>query len=654
MKKIIATLSVLLISLPTSATDIQTTILENYAKPAQFIDIKISPKGSYLAATARDNEGSVQLSVLDIKNFDILSVTQSADGESVNSFNWVNDKRLVITMAREVGALDIPAPTGELFAMNADGSRKTVLTGPRSRDGEYVIANVVDWLPNQDDRIMIYTASMFESDQFLTLWEVDVDSGAKRRAGRIPIRAGNGTSSRVLVDQAGDARVATGVIPADNNAIVIMARDGANEDWYEIMRYHEDDGGFAPITIMPNGYEVMGLSNSETDTQSISIYNLKTRTEEVVATHPDVDLEPLMSIRDGYPNDLIGAWFEYDKIDAVFFQGSEDDDFAQVVQSLMATFPGRSVSVNSATKDANQVILRVASANDPATFYLFDRQARKLTPIAQAQPWLKKEQIPTTQTIVYEAKDGTKITALLTLPRGQEAKKLPLILLPHGGPHGIRETIGALDTDAKVLATHGYAVLQPNFRGSGGFGLEFQSAGYRKWGTLMIDDMTAGVDYLIEQGIADPERMCTYGASYGAYAALMSVIREPNKYNCAIGFVGVYDLDLMFEEGDTTEVEAGQNFLAKIFHPDASERHQQSPVHRADEVTVPVFLIHGEKDRRAPLTHAKRLRAKFDELGHDYEWMTKEEEGHGFYKPENNIERWTRMLEFLDKHIDAE
>lgn len=654
MKKIIATLTLVMFSLPSQAAEIKTAVLENYAKPAQFMNIKISPDGSYLAATARDNEGSVQLSVLDIKNFDILSVTQSADGESVSSFEWVNNDRLVITMARELGALEIPAPTGELFAMNADGSRKTVLTGPRSRDGEYVIANVVDWLPKQDDRIMIYTASMFESDQFLTLWEVNVDSGAKRRAGRIPIRTGNGTSSQVIIDQTGTARVATGVAPEDNNAIVIMARDGANEDWYEIMRYDEDEGGFMPITVLPNGYEVMGLSNSETDTRSISIYNLKTREEELLATHPQVDLMPLMSIRDGYPNDLIGASFEYDKIDAVFFQGSEDDDFAQVVQSLMATFPQREVSVSSATRDANQVILQVASANDPATFYLFDRKARKLTPIAQAQPWLKKEQIPTTETIVYSAEDGTQLTALLTLPRTEKAEKLPLILLPHGGPHGIRESVGTMDTDAKVLAEHGYAVLQPNFRGSGGFGREFQSAGYRKWGTLMIDDMTAGVDYLIAQGIADPARMCVYGASYGGYAALMSVIREPEKYQCAIGFVGVYDMDLMFEEGDTTEVEAGQNFLAKVFHPEAAERHKQSPVHRADEVKVPVFLIHGERDRRAPFTHAKRLREKFDELKHDYEWMTKEEEGHGFYKPENNVERWTRMLEFLDEHIEAE
>lgn len=653
MKKIIASIAFILVSMSSHAVEIKTAILENYAKPAQFISIKISPDGSYLAATARDNEGSVQLSVLDIKNFDILSVMQSADGESVNSFEWVNDERLVITMAREVGALEVPTPTGELFAMNADGSRKTVLTGPRSRDKEYVIANVVDWLPGQDDRIMIYTASMFESDQFLTLWEVNVDSGAKRRAGRIPIRAGNGTSSQVIIDQAGTARVATGVAPEDNNAIVIMTRDGANEDWYEIMRYNEDDGGFMPLTVLPNGYEVMGLSNSETDTRSISIYNLKTRQEELLATHPQVDLSPLMSIRDGYPNDLIGASFEFDRIDAVFFQGSEDDDFAQVVQSLMATFPQRQVSVNSATRDTNQIILRVASANDPATFYLFDRKARKLTPIAQAQPWLKKEQIPTTETIVYSAGDGTKLTALLTLPRGRKAEKLPLILLPHGGPHGIRESIGSMDTDAKVLAAHGYAVLQPNFRGSGGFGRDFQSAGYRKWGTLMIDDMTAGVDHLIEQGIADPKRMCTYGASYGAYAALMSVIREQGKYNCAIGFVGVYDLDLMFEEGDTTEVESGQNFLAKIFHSDASERHKQSPLHRADEVKVPVFLIHGEKDRRAPFTHASRLREKFDELEHEYEWMTKKEEGHGFYKPENNVERWTRMLEFLDKHIES-
>ncbi|MEC9319684.1 MAG: prolyl oligopeptidase family serine peptidase, partial [Pseudomonadota bacterium] len=168
----------------------------------------------------------------------------------------------------------------------------------------------------------------------------------------------------------------------------------------------------------------------------------------------------------------------------------------------------------------------------------------------------------------------------------------------------------------------------------------------------MIDDMTDGVDYLIEKGIADPERMCVYGASYGGYAALMSVIREPKKYKCTIGFVGVYDLNLMFQEGDISEAKAGVNYLSKVLPTDKAERESQSPVHQVDKLEVPVFIIQGGRDVRVPKEHAFRLRDALEKRNHTYEWLLKPGEGHGFYKPENNIERWNKMLVFLDKYIN--
>lgn len=306
------------------------------------------------------------------------------------------------------------------------------------------------------------------------------------------------------------------------------------------------------------------------------------------------------------------------------------------------------VEQTSSTNDTNQVIFRVGNANNPTVFYLFDKSARKLVKLAEAKPWLKDLTIPKSQLITYNARDGQEISAVLTLPNGA-AKDLPFVLLPHGGPHGLYDALSDMDSDAKVLASHGYAVLQPNFRGSGGYGLPFEKSGFRKWGTTMIDDMTDGTMHLVKQGIVDKDRMCVYGGSYGGYAALQNVIREPDLYQCTIGFVGVYDLDMMFEKGDIPENQSGINYLNQVL-PIGAQRDLQSPVKNVDKIKVPVFIIQGEEDERVPKEHAFALRAELEKRDMPYEWMMKSGEGHGFYKPENNIERWEAMIKFLDKH----
>ncbi|CAB0151264.1 Dipeptidyl aminopeptidase BIII [Pseudidiomarina piscicola] len=633
------------------SSTVDTELLESYAKHAQYLDVKISPKGDYLAATARTEDGSVQLTVIDIDESKILSVTQGKGNESVGSFQWANNERLVMTMVRELGSLDQPVPTGELFAMDADGSRQEILTGPRSDSGEYVFAQVVDYLPENPDAIMIYQRSFTSAEPYLDLYTMKVSSGRKRSEGRIPLRAYRSTNVQVVLDDQGVSRLAVGVDPEERNKTVILGRDGANQDWYEVMSYFEDEGGFAPLLMLPGTDKVVGLSDSSSDTRALSILDISSKTQTVLAEHPNTDLMPIMSVQNGRANEVIGAAFEYDGLDTFFFDDVEDEAYANLVQSLVATFPGQSVSINSSTRDNRILTVRVSSVNQPTKFYMFDRDKGKLASIAAAKPWLQDHPIPKTKTIVYKSRDGLEIRALLTLPNGTDAKDLPLILLPHGGPHGIRDTMTRMDSDAKVFAEHGYAVLQPNFRGSGGYGREFLEAGYKNWGTTMINDMTDGVQHLIKEGIADQERVCVYGASYGGYAAVQSGIREPDLYQCIVGFVGVYDLNLMYEQGDIQQARAGRNYLDQVL-PSAEEgRDAQSPVENVDKLKAPVFIIQGGADVRVPEAHAFALRDELKERNHPYEWMYKEAEGHGFYKPENNVERWQKMLAFFDKYI---
>ncbi|MCC5856490.1 MAG: S9 family peptidase [Idiomarina sp.] len=625
-------------------------VLNDYARHAQFLEVQISPDGAFLAATSRQEGGTIRLSVIDMNNMQIKSVTELTGGDSIGQFLWASNDQIIIYLAREIGALESAVPTGELMMVNADGSNRRVLTGFRSRHQARTLSSVIHTLP-EDPRVVLISSFDFQSrEPFLDILQMRIDTGRQRRVDRVPLRARRGSGGvGVLLDSDGEARLAYGIDPGETNEIVLMSKPQGARQWSEIARFEDLEGMFSPIALLSSS-QVIGLSDTTTDTRALAIMDIRSGEHEVIAVHPDTDLMPIIAREAGADGEIIGASFEYEAIDAFFLEDVRNQDFSNLVQSLRATFPGQAVGLRSSSRDGRLNVVSVQSANQAARFFLFNRETNQLTSIAESRPWLNEREIPSTQIITYKARDGQEIQALLTLPVGA-SEDLPLVLLPHGGPHGIRDTFTQMDTDAKVLAEHGYAVLQPNFRGSGGFGRNFQAAGYQNWGTLMIDDMTDGVKHLIDQGIANKDRMCVYGASYGGYAALMSAIREPDMYQCAIGFVGVYDMDLMFTDGDVPRNQSGVTFLNRVLGTDADKRREQSPVHRIADLKAPVFIIHGARDQRAPISHANRLREVLEEKEHPYEWMVKEDEGHGFFKPANNIERWERMLAFLNEHI---
>lgn len=625
--------------------------LQDYARHAQFINIKISPQGDYLAASTRGDDGNVRLVVLNMETREVMSSIAGHREDSIGSFDWANNERLVISLVREVGAFEAPLRTGEIFAINADGSRRQALTGPNSPDQNYVMAEVFDWLPDDPNGIMIYEYSLRRAEPFLQVSRVLLNSGRKIPAGRIPLRYSREGGVQIISDDQGVPRVVVGVDPDDNSKRLTMVRASEDDEWEPLLSQDDLDFGFVPLAFTADPNQVVGMSRTQTNTTAISLLDLQTGEEEIIASHPDTDLIPMMGLKDGKPYDVIGAAYELDALETVFFSGSGDEAFVQTVMGLQNAFPDQSFYVTSATDDNQTLVIRVGSANQNDTFYLYNREDNHLAHLSAAAPWLSDALIPQTRTIVYEARDGLEIHALLTVPPGIDEENLPLIMLPHGGPHGVRDSLTTFDTDAKVFASHGYAVLQPNFRGSGGFGESFEQAGHRNWGTSMIDDMTDGVQHLVDEGIVDQQRVCAYGGSYGGYAALQSAIREPDLYKCTVGFVGVFDLDLMLEEGDIPERESGLRYLAQVLPPEGEERDAQSPIRNLDKLKAPVFLIHGAEDFRVPQIQADNLKAALEEREHPVEWMVKRTEGHGFLNPDNNVERWQRMLEFFDRYI---
>jgi dipeptidyl aminopeptidase/acylaminoacyl peptidase len=250
----------------------------------------------------------------------------------------------------------------------------------------------------------------------------------------------------------------------------------------------------------------------------------------------------------------------------------------------------------------------------------------------------------------FTASDGTQLEAILTVPAGASMNDLPMVLLPHGGPFEIDDN-WFYDRDAQFLASRGYLVLQVNYRGSGGRGPNFVKSGYGKWGTRIQQDLIDGVKWAEAQHFADPKRVCVYGASFGGYSAMMTVIRAPGLFKCAVGYAGIYDLAMMYDKGDIRDDDSGVNYLKAAIGTDPAVLTANSPDKQADKIDVPVLLIHGEADQRAPFAQAKAMRAALDAAHKPYEWLTKPDEGHGFYNEQNNVDMYNHLQDFLSKYI---
>jgi dipeptidyl aminopeptidase/acylaminoacyl peptidase len=227
-----------------------------------------------------------------------------------------------------------------------------------------------------------------------------------------------------------------------------------------------------------------------------------------------------------------------------------------------------------------------------------------------------------------------------------------MVLLPHGGPHA--EGDGwAYDNDAQFLASRGYLVLQVNYRGSEGRGGAFERAGFRKWGTRVQDDLLDGIRWTIAQGYADPQRICAYGASFGAYSAMMVAVRAPELIRCAAGLSGLYDLEVFANDSDTANTDYGRSYITRVLGTDRKEWRANSPVNLAAQIKAPVFLAHGEIDERTPYSQAVEMKKALERAGRTPEWMSVPGEAHGFYKDENNVEFYKRLEAFLARNIGA-
>jgi dipeptidyl aminopeptidase/acylaminoacyl peptidase len=308
------------------------------------------------------------------------------------------------------------------------------------------------------------------------------------------------------------------------------------------------------------------------------------------------------------------------------------------------------VRITSITRDLSVAIVATVSDRQPPVYYVFDIENRQLNFLVASRPGIDPDAMAATETFRIEARDGLEFQLYVTRPVGSGDEALPTVMYIHGGPHGPRDE-WAFQSETQMLANRGYAVIQPNYRGSGGFGETFEETGYRKWYAEMQDDITDATLWAINEGIADPNRICIYGASYGGFATLAGITREPDLYACGFAFVGVYDLELMRQYGDIQERKSGRNYLDLALGDDPEDLKARSPINFVGNIKAPLYIAHGKEDVRAHVQNFYQLRDRLDAENIPYQQLLVEKEGHGFYKMENRILYANELLQFFDKTI---
>ena len=404
-----------------------------------------------------------------------------------------------------------------------------------------------------------------------------------------------------------------------------------------------------PLHFRPDGTHAYMESNKGTDLVSLMMLDTETGKTEMVESDPLGKVDLGGALFSEKTDELIETWYTADRTKVYF----KDKAFGDDNHWIEKQFPGKELRVISRTRDEDLWLVTMVSDTEPGQTLLFDRKARKLTPQYKVWEKLPREDLAEMKSISYKSSDGLEIPAYLTLPKGVSGKNLPTIILPHGGPWG-RDEWGYHPL-SQFFANRGYAVLQPNFRASTGYGRKFLDAGNLEWGRKMQDDLTWGVKYLVAQGIADPKRVGIMGGSYGGYATLAGVVFTPDLYAAAVDVVGPSNLITLLESIPPYWEAARKVFAVRMGDASTPEGKKllmdASPLNSADKIKTPLLVAQGANDPRVNRREAEQIVIALRDRGFNVEYILAPDEGHGFARPINNMALFMAAEKFLAQHL---
>ncbi|MGO4223367.1 alpha/beta hydrolase family protein [Lysobacter sp. TAF61] len=595
--------------------------LDDFLRLAQFESMTLSPRGDYLAARVPLEERTVMV-ILRASDLKIVATLDPGKDGFVDSGFWVSDTRLFASVSMRFGSLEQPYRLPNQYTLDVDG-----------RSGRAFEGYVIDPLIDDPEHVLTADCRKVTLGHCWTRVRKARTDGLGQREEIVDAPV---PDADFLADRAGTVRFSWNRDDDDRQQVFLL-RDG---QWQSI-----NDEAVSGIETTPIGTSYdrrYGFLWSERlkGGDVIERIDLQTGARDTVAGDDNEDPQALVWSFDGH--EPIGAVYGGMKPRIAFFD--ESHPHAALSRELIQTFPGELARVTSASRDGRKVLVTVQSAVEPARYYLLEPASGDMKLLARTRPWLQAASMRPVEAVRFKARDGLEIAGWLNRPQGDGLH--PLVLMPHGGPFGVSDS-WTYNDDAQLLATHGYAVLRVNFRGSDGRGRSFEEAGYRQWGRAMQDDITDATHWAIEHAGVDPSRICIWGESYGGYAALMGAVREPGTYRCVIGMAGPYDLPTIFDWGDTHRSRWGRTYLTRVLGDDMAKLRDASPSAHADRIDARVMLVQGMRDDRVSPQHLRKMRAALEAQGIRFRGYFPSDETHGFYDAKNRRKYYESVLEFL-------
>lgn len=626
MKRFVLAAIVALVGLLPSvyAATTERLATELFFKHPEFTDVTLSPDGEHMAVTVPQGDRTI-LAVMRTDDKSLVGKWDYGARRHILRVVWVNPERILMRVAIKVGTYDFLVGRGDIYASNIDGTQRIDIPNGDTYD----IAGLIE-----DDPKSVYLQRSIDGAY---LFKLDVYTGKIRTVATAPLDQGS-----FLIDHRGEVRYVVG----RNKDLTAMTLRRDGKGWKEVRRWGLGEGYRYPLGFAADNKHVYMQVSDRGEPARIVRQNPETGDEQTVSSDELSDPRGHLWSSDG--KELLGVRYEPHRPVYDLFNAEHPE--TKLYAGLIESFPDHAVQFAGASRDGRLILIRTYSDRDPGAYYLYDRDKREATFLLSNREWIDPSKMAKTRPVRIEARDGLVLPAYFTAPNGM-AKNMPLVLLVHGGPHGPFDAWG-FDPEVQFLANRGYAVLQVNFRGSGGYGTAFEAKGYQRWGREMQDDLTDAVHWAINLGIVDKDRVCIAGGSYGGYAALMSIVREPDLYRCSFGYIGVYSLPMMFTKGDVPETEEGRNTLKRYLPLDAVEQHWQSPAFHADKIKTPLMLAAGGMDVRAPKAHTELVIEEMKKVGKAPEEVIIEpKEAHGFYDVENNVKLYDTLERFLNRHI---
>lgn len=606
-----------------------------FAKPKKS-SFQFSPKGKYLSYREKDEDGNRHVYVKNTETDETTQVIEEGD-ELIRGYGWVNDNRLIYI--KDKGGNE----NYQLFAVDIDGGNAKALT-----PFDDVKVSIINSLKEQPDFMIIQMNK--DNPQVFEPYKINVNSGEL-----VKLYDNTDLSSPVMwydFDKDGELRGFARQV--NGTEIEQLYRTSENSE-FEVVEHYDWKGTFNIIGFdysKENAHVAFVSTNLDGDKEVIARYDLENKELiEVIYKNNDFDASTMSRSRKR-------NW----EIDYFAYNGEKyhiepvSDYYKKLHKKIKKEFGNKDFWITDKTDDEDKYLLYVTSDKLYGKYYVYNVNKDEFKLMINLMPQLKEEDMAEMRPIKFKSRDGLTVYGYITLPeKVLNGEKVPLIVNPHGGPYGIRDSWG-FNPETQLFASRGYATLQVNYRGSGGYGKEFYLAGSKQIGRNMLNDLEDGVQYCIEQGWADKDKVAIYGASYGGLATLGSLIKTPDLYVCGIDYVGVSNLFTFVNSFPDYWKPYMAQFYAQWYDPENPEEkkimEEVSPALHAEKITKPLFVIQGANDPRVNINESDQIVKTLRGKGKDIPYMVKYNEGHGFHHEENQLELYKYMVGFFARHLN--